>query len=229
SAREVACRSLPLILERTRYLRSVDPLLAAHQRPSVELAFNNPNSVVRRNHGCLPDFSNLSKTPRCLKQLRVESRGQTVKSLHKRWRRSVQQLVGDAVDLSASRRRSLIPAPLLDNLLEWNAVAGSAPCSYHDLWIQLRNCLGSSLLSRIPYEFSSGGFHKLRNPRLGSNDRLPPFLAENSRASFPHNFGANLVDRRLHLLNHEQSLLARSNYARDCGDIGINVIQRPRR
>src|SRR5271166_3444860 len=91
-------------------------------------------------------------------------------------RRRVQQLVADAEQPRLAYCRLLRPTTLLDDLLQRNTIASTAPCGENHVRLDCRDFFGSDRLPRRPDKLSSRSFDQFGDPRLRDDNRLAPLL-----------------------------------------------------
>src|SRR5256885_11550543 len=103
-------------------------------------------------------------------RLRGQNRGlEGVNSRHYSGSRSVEIFIVDTVDALFAGGCQRFPFALDDDFLEWNAIAGAAPGSNHNIGIELTDGFCSGLFSCFPNKLSSGGLNQFRDPWLRMN------------------------------------------------------------
>ena len=111
------------------------------------------------------------------KQIWMYRGGQTVESFEDRMGGGVEKLVWNAIDATVCHRAQGLPAALLDDASQGNAIAGTAPGEDENVWVTGGNGLRSGGFAWFSDELAASGFDQFLHPGLGMNERLAPLLA----------------------------------------------------
>ncbi len=144
------------------------------------------------------------------KIVRVNGLREGVEAADESRSRSIQQLIGNAVNPAVSYRAQVLPAPLFDDALQGHTIAGSAPCGYDHVGIGGSHRLGLGRRPRFADEFAARSLDELHDPELRVDQGLAPLLAidprpDASRCGAP----PDVLDLGLHLLDQRLAALCR--------------------
>ena len=148
--------------------------------------------TIERSPGCGPNACRMNRT-----RQRAQSRNQ-------RGRGSVQEFVGDAIDLRISHCSGVSPASFIrmGDLRKWHAIPGPAPGGDDYFRILSSDLFGGALCSRLAQEFAPSRVHQFSHPWLRCDDRLSPLLREHALSGKVCGLASHLFDCRLHIGNH---------------------------
>ncbi len=105
---------------------------------------------------------------------------QRAQSRNQRGRGSVQEFVGDAINLRIPHRGSVRPSSFGSDLCQRHSISSPAPGGDDDFRIQSSDLFGGALRARLAEEVTSGGLHQFSYPGLRCDDRLSPLFAEDA-------------------------------------------------
>lgn len=110
----------------------------------------------------------------------MDGEGKRIETSQQRrcWR--IEIFIANAENSSGSRGGGLLPAPVSDDLFEWNSIARAAPRCNDDLGVEPYDFLWRNLPARGAKEFSSRRVDHLLNPFLRGDDRLAPLFAKDT-------------------------------------------------
>src|SRR5277367_235304 len=96
------------------------------------------------------------------------------------WR--VEEFVTDAEYAGGLNRAASLPITLSHQFFKRHSITSAAPGGDHYIGIQSRYLVRRNFFSGRAHKFTARGINQLRNPALGCNERLAPFLAKDTRA-----------------------------------------------
>ena len=117
----------------------------------------------------------------------------------------------------------LLPSAIANDLLQRDAISGTAPRGDDDVRISGTDGVSSGVLAGFADEIASGGFDEFCDPELRVNDGLSPFFAEDAWARSRWNERADFGYCVLHICDDRGGTLWFAEDASDERDVGIDV------
>ena len=156
----------------------------------------------------------------------MDGENQRIQALKQRGRGRIEIFVAYAEDATCQGRGGWLPRAAGDDFFQRHAIARAAPCGHDHFRVECGDVCEGNPAAGCAHEFSTGGFHQFSHPRLRSDQRFAPLLAEDSRARQSTGRGANIFDTALHRSDDFLTALARVGHARDGGNVGVDIGQR---
>src|SRR4051794_40115850 len=112
-------------------------------------------------------------------ELRMDRVCQRMQAMDKGGCGCIEEFVSEAVNAAAVSGGGVLPMAVADDLLEGDAVSGTAPGGDDDLGVFFGDLFGCGLLAWGTEEGASGGFDEFDDPELRVDEGLAPFFAVN--------------------------------------------------
>ena len=158
----------------------------------------------------------------------MNGRGERPQTEHESRRGSVQEFISNAVNPVLFRGLHRFPAPIANDFLQRNPVAGTAPRGDNYIGILCKKGFGRCLFSWRAYELSAGRGDQFGHPWLRGNHGLTPLLTEYAGTAPAAGLLAGGLDFLQHFLDRLLTTIERARDSRDGGNVGVDVGERPR-
>jgi hypothetical protein len=133
----------------------------------------------------------------------MDGRGQVGKAFEQRVGRSVEVLVGDTEDLTIADGAEILPAALLDDTGQGNAVTCAAPGEDKDVWVGCSDGFCCSVSSRSTDERAPGCRDEFGDPGLGLDEGLAPLFAIDGEPRERFRAGSRFFERFVEVLDED--------------------------
>jgi hypothetical protein len=163
-------------------------------------------------------------------QVGVGGCGDAGQASQERVGRGVEELVGDAEDSALTDSFEGLPAALLDDAVEGNAIPCSAPGEEEDVRVGGCDLFGGGVVAGGAEIVAAGGFDEFGDPGLGVDERLAPlFTVDDGRVSAGFAASARGFDGGLHFGDERFGFGLRVDVRGDEADVLVDVGEGMRR
>src|SRR5580704_1528698 len=135
-------------------------------------------------------------------------------------------MVGDAIDAAIADCTELLPAALLHDLFERDAIAGAAPCGEKNIGVGCGDGFRLSVRAGISEEDAACGVDQFLYPELRMDERLAPFFTVDERPA-GHFGGArpDAVESASHFGDDRLAAISCSGDRSDEANVLIDIVE----